>query len=109
MYHVTKCSQGKPRTWTDTLVLPKQRKTDMRFGTWKVRSLCRVASLIAAARELTRYNLDLVDMEVRRHNGVTVRAGDYNCFCGKGNENHQLGTEFFVHHRIYQQKESRVC
>jgi len=29
-----------------------------------------------------------------------VRAGDYNFIYGKGNENHQLGTQFFVHHRI---------
>ena len=32
--------------------------------------------------------------------GGTVRAGDYIFFYGRGNENHQLGTRFFVHHRI---------
>src|SRR5215469_15581063 len=29
----------KPRAWTDTLLRPKQRKRDMRFDTWNVRSL----------------------------------------------------------------------
>jgi hypothetical protein len=28
-----------------------------------------------------------------------VKAGDYSFFYGKGNEN-QLGTGFFVHHKI---------
>jgi len=38
--------------------------------------------------------------EVRWDKAGTVRAGDYNFFYRKGNLNHQLGTEFFVHQRI---------
>jgi len=58
----------------------------MRFGTWNVRSLCRAGSLTAAARELATYKLDLLGVqEVRWNKGDTVRAGDCNFFCGKGN------------------------
>jgi hypothetical protein len=73
----------------------------MRFGTWNVRSLYRVGSLTAATRELARYKLDLVDVQVRWDNGGTVRARDYNFSYGKGNENHQLGTGFLYTTEYY--------
>jgi hypothetical protein len=38
----------------------------MRFGSWNVRSLYRAGSLIAAARELARYKLDLVAVKEGR-------------------------------------------
>ena len=34
----------------------------LNIGTWNVRSLYRAGSLTAAARELARYKLDLVDV-----------------------------------------------
>ena len=34
------------------MLQPKQRESDMRFGTWNVRNLYRAGSVTAAAREL---------------------------------------------------------
>jgi exonuclease III len=44
----------------------------MRFGTWNVRSLYRAGSLMAVAREISKYKLDLVEVqEVRWDRGGT--------------------------------------
>jgi len=50
-----KCSHRKPQTYTDNLVLHKQLKREMRFGTWKTKEPDRSGSLTAAVRELARY------------------------------------------------------
>jgi hypothetical protein len=50
----------KSQAWADPLVQPKHWKRNVRFGTWNVRSLYRSGSLTIVARELARYELDLV-------------------------------------------------
>jgi exonuclease III len=73
----------------------------MRFGTWNVTSLYRAGSLKSVARELGKYKLDLVGVqEVRWEKEGNERAEDYTFFYRKGNEDHQLGTGFFVHKTI---------
>jgi hypothetical protein len=63
--------------------------------------LYRAGLLVAVAKELARYKLDLVRVqEVRWEGSGTEPAGEYTFFYGKGNENHELGTGVFVHKRI---------
>jgi len=86
-----------PRVWTDSLVQPKQWKGDMRFGTWNIRRLYRSGSLTTVARELARYKLDFVGVwEEVGQRGKCKSRGLY-FFYGKGNENHQSGTGFFLY------------
>jgi hypothetical protein len=74
---------------------------DMSFGTWNVRRLYKAGSLMTDAKEISKYKLDLVGVqEVSWDGGGTEPAGEYTLFYGNGNENRELGTDFFVHKRI---------
>jgi hypothetical protein len=48
-------------------------------------------------------------MAVRWDTGGTEPARKYTFFYGKGNENHELGKEFFVHKRIISAVKGVVC
>jgi hypothetical protein len=56
---------------------------------------------MTVSRELSIYKLIVLGVqEVRWEGGGTEPAGEYTLSYGKGNENHELGTGFFVHKRI---------
>jgi hypothetical protein len=74
-HYVTKMNT-KHRTWTDSLDKQhKLMKMDMRFRTWKVRSLYRAGSLRAVAEEILKYKLDLAGVQVRWDGGGIAPAG----------------------------------
>jgi endonuclease/exonuclease/phosphatase family metal-dependent hydrolase len=76
---------------------------DMRFVTWNVRSTSctyRAGSLKTMVEEISKYELDLVEVqEVRWDGGGTEPAGECRFFYGKENENHEFGTGFFLYTR----------
>jgi hypothetical protein len=76
----------------------------MRFGEWNVRSLCRLGSLTAAARELARYKLDLVGVqEVMWDKEGTVRAADCNFSTKKETKIINWGQDFLYTTEQHQQ------
>jgi hypothetical protein len=86
----------EPQTRTDSLdKRPKGWNMDMRFGTWNIRSLYREGSIMTLLKELSRYRLYLVGVQVRWEGSGTAPAGEYLFFYGNGNENHEFGTGFF--------------
>jgi hypothetical protein len=61
----------------------------------------RAGSLTTVAREIVNYKLDSWEYrEARWDRSGTEPAGEYTFFNGNENENHELGTGFFVHKRI---------
>jgi hypothetical protein len=74
---------------------------DMRIETWNFINLYRAGSLRAIAEEISKYKLNLLGVqEVSWDGGGTESAGEYTFFYEKGNENHKIGTGYFVHRRI---------
>jgi hypothetical protein len=67
-----------------------------------VRSLYRLGFRMTVSRELYTYKLHLVGVqEVRWEGSGTEPAGEYTCFYGKRNENHELGTGFLCIRESY--------
>jgi hypothetical protein len=63
---------------------PKQRKIDVRFSEWNVKSFCTVDSLKTTASELAKCNLYLVgDKDVIWFQGGSQPEEDYKFFSWK--------------------------
>jgi hypothetical protein len=57
----------------------------MTFGTWKVRSLCKVGAIKSVVGELEKYKLDLVGVQEVRWEGEGYQTADnYTFFMEKG-------------------------
>jgi hypothetical protein len=53
----------------------------MRFGTWNIRNLYKVGTLMRVSRDLSRYSLDLGGVQ---EGSSTASAGEYTFFYKRG-------------------------
>jgi hypothetical protein len=67
-----------------------------RLGVWNVRSLYGSGSLRTVARELAKC-VGFCGSTDQMENGDSELVDNYTLLCGNGNENHELGTGFFIH------------
>jgi hypothetical protein len=63
----------------------------MRFGTWNIRSLCRVGAIKSVAGELEKYKLDLVGVQEVRWEGEGYQIAPYRVSVGRPEGKRQLG------------------
>jgi hypothetical protein len=70
----------------------RQRKRDILVGTWNVRSLYRAGSLMAVARELARYKLDLVGVQKVRWDNIKRDIQEVEGGVGTGWSGLRIGT-----------------
>jgi hypothetical protein len=61
---VMKCYKGD-QTWTDSLDKRPKLRMDKSSGMRNVRSLYRAGSLMTAVKQITRYKLHLVGVQIR--------------------------------------------
>jgi hypothetical protein len=58
---------------------------DTTFGKWNGRSQYRAGSLMRVVKEISKYKLDLVRVQVRWDKGCTKPTGKYTFYNGMGN------------------------
>jgi hypothetical protein len=60
-------------------------ENNLGFGTWNVKSMYRAGLLRTDTKEVSKYKLYLVGVQVRWDRGGTEPKGRYTFFYGKGN------------------------